>query len=235
MGEQWSVYRHTFPNGKVYIGITKQIPEKRWANGRGYQTQIAMIRAINKYGWGNIAHEVLKEGLSKDAAKAEEVRLIAEAKSNSPQFGYNITAGGDTTAPVSEETRRKLHDINVGKVIPEEVRRKISETTKGTGAYWFGKHHSDQTKMKISESRKGKGTGIAFAADRREKIRKKMIGNQNAPQKNTLCIETGILYRSAREAARKTGLRSAAISECCRGVRKTYGGFHWKYIEGGDF
>lgn len=29
----YSVYKHTFPNGKVYIGMTGQEPEKRWANG----------------------------------------------------------------------------------------------------------------------------------------------------------------------------------------------------------
>lgn len=26
----WSVYRHTFPDGKVYIGKTQERPEERW-------------------------------------------------------------------------------------------------------------------------------------------------------------------------------------------------------------
>lgn len=32
----WCLYRHTTPSGKVYIGITSYKPEYRWNNGRGY-------------------------------------------------------------------------------------------------------------------------------------------------------------------------------------------------------
>ena len=49
------VYKHTFPNNKVYIGITQQNPEKRWKKGLGYDShQTLMKRAIKKYGWNNI-------------------------------------------------------------------------------------------------------------------------------------------------------------------------------------
>ena len=42
------------------------------------------------------------------------------------------------------------------------------------------------------------------------------------------CIETGIIYPSAREAERQTGI--SHISACCRCERKTAGKYHWKYI-----
>lgn len=29
----YTVYKHTTPSGKVYIGITGQKPERRWQNG----------------------------------------------------------------------------------------------------------------------------------------------------------------------------------------------------------
>lgn len=29
----WIVYRHTSPSGKVYIGITSDLPKRRWGNG----------------------------------------------------------------------------------------------------------------------------------------------------------------------------------------------------------
>ena len=35
MGE-YIVYRHTSPNGKMYVGITHLMPKRRWHNGRGY-------------------------------------------------------------------------------------------------------------------------------------------------------------------------------------------------------
>ena len=40
------VYKHTAPNGKVYIGITKKAPNDRWASGFGYETQIYVIRLL---------------------------------------------------------------------------------------------------------------------------------------------------------------------------------------------
>ena len=46
---KFSVYRHTnLINGKVYIGITSQIPEKRWGkNGKNYTESIKFNNAIN--------------------------------------------------------------------------------------------------------------------------------------------------------------------------------------------
>lgn len=43
------VYKHTFPNGKIYIGITDQKPERRWRNGIGYRRQPYVYNAIKKY------------------------------------------------------------------------------------------------------------------------------------------------------------------------------------------
>ena len=40
--------------------------------------------------------------------------------------------------------------------ISEEQKRKISESMKGEKAYWFGKHHTEETRRKISEAGKGR-------------------------------------------------------------------------------
>ena len=41
MEREYSVYCHTFPNGKRYVGISSDC-EKRWRNGKGYETQQKM-------------------------------------------------------------------------------------------------------------------------------------------------------------------------------------------------
>lgn len=48
----YTVYQHKNKiNNKVYIGITKQIPEKRWGiNGYNYKTSPHFYSAIQKYG-----------------------------------------------------------------------------------------------------------------------------------------------------------------------------------------
>lgn len=58
--KKYILYKHTFPNGKVYIGITsKNTAELRWKKGRGYLTQEKMAKAIKEFGWDNIKHEIL--------------------------------------------------------------------------------------------------------------------------------------------------------------------------------
>lgn len=36
------VYKHIFPNGKVYIGITCKKPIYRWNNGNGYKKLVLL-------------------------------------------------------------------------------------------------------------------------------------------------------------------------------------------------
>ena len=74
--ENYKVYKHTFPNGKVYIGITQQTLIRRWQNGKGYYKNSFISKAINKYGWENVKHEVLFENLTKEEAEQKEIEHI---------------------------------------------------------------------------------------------------------------------------------------------------------------
>lgn len=49
--------------------------------------------------------------------------------------------------------------------------------------------------------------------------------------KKVLCIETGVIYDSVRQAERETGLAESGISSCCQGRYKTCGGLHWEYVD----
>ena len=56
--------------------------------------------------------------------------------------------------------------------------------------------------------------------------------NHPDQSKSVQCIETGITYPSAHEAARQTGIDYSKICAVCRGERNTTGGYHWKYKDG---
>lgn len=66
----------------------------------------------------------------------------------------------------------------------------------------------------------------------RNKRISKIKTNNTYNTKSVLCVETGIVYSSTREAARQTGIRNTNISSCARRQYgyKTAGGYHWKYI-----
>lgn len=91
----WCVYKHTSPSGKVYIGVTHHSnPERRYGkNGIAYKACIVFYRAIVKYGWTNITHEILFDNLSEEEAKQKEIELIQFY--HDQNISYNITIGGD--------------------------------------------------------------------------------------------------------------------------------------------
>lgn len=92
--ENYKVYVHTLPNGKRYVGITKREVENRWKNGHGYKENKRFYNAIVKYGWENIEHNVLYEGLTEEEACEKEKELVALFNSNNENYGYNLTEGG---------------------------------------------------------------------------------------------------------------------------------------------
>lgn len=87
--ELYLVYKHTSPTGKVYIGITKNLPNIRWNEGAGYETQRKFYKAIQKFGWINFSHEIIAAGLTEEEAKKLERSLILEFRSNEATYGYN--------------------------------------------------------------------------------------------------------------------------------------------------
>ena len=92
--------------------------------------------------------------------------------------------------------------------------------------------------------------GNVVSATMREKMRKKMTGKNNpmygkprpennlkATRKPVMCIETEVVYESISMASKLTGINLGHIASTCKGLRKSAGGFHWKYItvvKGGD-
>jgi hypothetical protein len=210
----YSVYRHTCPNGKVYIGITKLDLSNRWRAGIAYMSNPYFNEAISLYGWDNIKHEILFQGLPRSEAEALEVGLIAMYNATDRRFGYNISPGAHM---IADETRDKLRVANTGKRHTEETKRVLSGLRKGTKA-------DLSTREKMSTVR----TGMLKPRSTRE--------NMSAARGfgAVVCIETGVRYASRNEASRHTGIGKTQISACLSGMRDTAGGFHWRCVDRGN-
>lgn len=105
----YCVYIHrNVINNKAYIGLTKHgdKPNERWRNGQGYITQPIFNSAIQKYGWDNFEHIIWANDLSEDDAKKVEIMLIALFNTTDPNYGYNISTGGESFS---------MTDINIVK------------------------------------------------------------------------------------------------------------------------
>jgi len=226
----YTVYKHTSPNGKVYIGITCRAVEKRWEGGKGYTRNEYFFKAILKYGWDNFKHEILFTDLTKEQAEQKEIELIALYDSTNPKNGYNLRLGGSvcTFPPEIIEKMRKSH---LGKTIPEEQRQKISLALKGRKpTVRVGYRHSEETKRRIGEKNKG----LVRCEEQKKLIsanrKGKCVGGKNPKAKQVVNLTTGETFGAISEASRKYKLDPHGIIAVCRGDQKKCGGFIWAYV-----
>lgn len=143
----YCVYMHTSPSNKIYIGITKMNPKKRWSNGYGYKKQQLFWRAICKYGWENFKHEIIYSNLTKHEAEEKEIALIAYYKSNQRNYGYNVENGGNATGKIAETTKKKLSEITAQRMSDQNARDKIANSLRGNKL-------SEEHRKHISKSQK---------------------------------------------------------------------------------
>ena len=204
----YKVYKHTFPNSKVYIGITCQEPNDRWLNGKGYRHNAYMVNAIQKYGWDNIKHEVLFDNLTKEQAEEKEIELIALFNSNRREYGYNIESGGHYAGVMADETKIKISKSSKGRKMPKEVMEKLRMINTGRVV-------SQETREKMSKSHYD------------------CSGSKNPSAKAIVQLSlSGELIREygyANQASKECNLDLSSIIKCCRGKQKTCGGYRWKY------
>lgn len=191
----YCVYKHTAPNGKVYVGITSKNPCERWQNGYGYKNNTHFWNAIVKYGWENFKHEILLDGLTKEEACQKENELIAEYKSNDSNYGYNLSSGG--------ECSRK------GCKCTLEHKQKTSNSLTGHFV-------SEKTKEKIKNARANQQNITNPPVH---------IGKDNYKAKSVVVISKNgdvlLTFETVSEAAKHFNVCHQSVSDCCRGKLKT--------------
>ena len=133
---------------------------------------------------------------------------------NNNKFLTNMTWGGEGTSGIklSEETKLKMSEANKGKKLSEETKLKMSESHKGQIPWNKGKKNSEEHNRKIGEAMKGKTS------------------------KKVVCITTGEIFDSMKEAGNYYNVTRSNITLCCKGIRKSAGKLNgtklqWIYLE----
>ena len=200
----FTIYAHQNKiNNKIYIGQTSQTNlNNRWKNGLGYKTCTYFYRAIQKYGWDNFEHLILEQG-----------EWTQEEANQKEQF-YILQY--DSTNP---EKGYNLIDFKQQKISPKANQKAVE---------WM-KQHPEFGLARVQEMLEWQ------QKHPEEMLAMRRINAQkaaNARKKAVQCIETGVVYESASEAARANPNTSQSkICMVCRGQRNTCGGLHWKYYD----
>ena len=213
----YSLYRHTSPSGKVYIGITSQNVEHRWNHGRGYMNvkKGPFKSTIIKYGWDNIKHEVLFSDLTESLAKHLEIELIRHYKNLG--ISLNITDGGDgltgctpwnkgKKVPYEKSNKRK------GCHLSEEHKRKLSLSHIGIAK---GRKWTEKQKQALSLSLKGKLKGRIVPEETRYKIKEHSAEAKVVIEYD---LQGNIIhkFKSASDAGREYGIDVSWVAKACR-------------------
>lgn len=202
------VYRHLFPNGKSYIGITCVKPyTRRWRAGSSYYKQPKIYNAILKYGWDKVKHEVLYENIPIEQANRIEQQMIA--KYDSIKNGYNVSTGGGGSygIPCSEEKKLKISRANKGKPNHNDNLRKWREKH---GAWNKGGHLTPEQYRKI-------------VAERRARCNKSITAYEPITMKAVLQFDSCV------NASKAMGVSASNIARCAKGGRPTSAGYVWRY------
>ena len=245
--KKWCVYKHTSPNGKVYIGITRRNPLDRWRNGDGYRHQRYFYNAIQKYGWDNFNHEILIDNISRSEASKYEQQYIEKFQSYNEEFGYNISKGGIGSIVIY---------YGIALIYKSEIVSVYSSYEDAASDFGYTNGTSFRRMMDNCSSIKDCRLEIISKEDyfKYKHIRNKeyavlykkyyrqQIANEQSEMrkdkhniKAVVQIDNNTLkeictYQSIKQAHEKTGINGGDISQCCLHNQGLAGGYQWRYI-----
>lgn len=227
----WCVYKHTSPNGKIYIGITHLKTSNRWrSKGQGYKNCPYFYNAILKYGWENFKHEIIENNLTEHEAYCKEIEYIKIYNSLVPN-GYNIDEGGysgtkfkksvlaiDRYGVIKYEFPSITEAGNFFKCSPSSISKALSRN--GTCKDYIFVYKNDLEFGK---------TSIDYLINKAPKY-KKIVYQYDFKTRKFISK-----YDSIAEASKMTNTNRTSISACLSGKAKTANGFIWSYSEIIDF
>lgn len=203
-------------DGKSYVGQTSSLSKRKQEHlallRRGCHSNQQLQRAWDKHGDYNYDWFVV-ETCSEEELDELEVYYIDHY--DAYRYGYNHTIGGGGARGFkhSEESKEKRRQRMFGENNPMYGR-----TGELNPAY--GKDHSGNFNGMLGKRQ------TEYTKDLN---RQAHLGKKNTNSKPVICVETGQFFWSMGEAKRATGCDDTTITRCCRGIKKTCGGYHWRY------
>ena len=196
-------------NGRMYIGSATISFKNRWwdhkthlRNNSHYNRYLQA--AWNKYGEDWFLFSILYVCPPNKCLENEQ-RMIEQYKTMAHENGYNLcpVAGSVLGYAHTDDTKRRISAANKGKILSEEVKKKISEASKKQWAETnmrevvsrklTGRVVSKETRNKISVSHIGK----RHTVEHKDRIRNSMKAATSSTEKRAIMVD------AAKKAYRK--------------------------------
>ena len=232
-------------NGKFYIGGSVNI-KSRWRThksqlNKGKHQNPAMQKDWQAYGGDVFTLEVIETCVREQVLLKEQAAIQSASVKENP-LCYNVSSIA-SSAPlgrvIGEAARRKIGDANRGHKHSPEARKLMSDLRKGKALTenqkqaislsHMGKSLSMETRQKIGNAIRG----IKRSEETKAKLRDSHIGKTISDEqrrkmaegnhKKVLCVTTGQVFQSIKEAAANVGVNYTNITNCCRGRQQHAG------------
>jgi group I intron endonuclease len=231
------IYAYTHKaTGRMYVGQTIRPNERHAQHVKWRDSKMKIDRALLKYGAEAFEYQVIAADVPENELNCWEQFYVWQFHAYG--HGFNMTPGGGFDSEYirkmvqSPEWRLKTSIAIKNKYntdIEYKKRVKQSAIKRAKNPKW-----AELNKLKLQEIRskpeyieKMKNHGKILATNKEWLMKMKTINMEKA--KAVYCIESRATYLSSREAERQTSINNSKIIACCRGSRKTTGGYHWRY------
>lgn len=190
-------------NDKKYVGQTVNFYKRKSSHINSKDNRY-FHNALRKYGKDVFKWVILCECMTKEELNIRETMKIIVTHSHVSEGGYNLTWGGDDNPMNNEETRKKVGISNTGKIRTEEFKRNLHNIH-------IGKILSIDTKIKMSKSKKGiiftdehiKNIGISSRGRKFSDTAKKNMSNASkgrvVSEETRKKISKSLILRSAKK------------------------------------
>lgn len=211
------IYKITSPSGKINIGQTWDIDLRKGYYSRlECKGQTKLYNSLVKYGWPNHVFEVIHE-LPEDVTQCILDQYETLYWQQYKDLGFEMLnikepgRGGRWSEEMkikfkekrnNKEWKKFISNIHKGKIVSQETRNKQSRFRKG-------KKHSEETMIKIFNRPKLTLNQI-----------RKRIEKTNKP---VICINTGKIFESIKNAAEYFKLDPSGVGKVARGINRKVG------------
>ena len=209
------IYKITnLENGKIYVGkhCCEKIENSYFGSG------VAIRRAIKKYGKDSFKKEIVC--FCESEAELNEREIFWIERLGSFGDGYNMTKGGEgclgrkpSKSEIDKARRSRIefykNNPEARKVLSEKARKRVGDKNPFYGKSLTKEHIEKMTKARVEA----------------------ISGANNPSSVSVKCIETGVIYDTAKEAAESFGLKySTTILKAAKGQRKKAAGKRWEIV-----